>query len=215
MIILALNSSSADLSIALNIDGEISAQRLATRRKHNLHILPMVERVLSNEEITLSEISAVAFGKGPGSFTGLRIAAAVAQGLAFGSDIPTIPVSCLAAIAQKQDYDRVLAVLKSRAGYAYWATYIKNGRDISCLHGDERHTPFAEIVVNESDWHGAVSGWDVESKGLQQQLDASIINLTYDQNPDAREIAILGLEYFKNGDYEMPQRALPEYLSPY
>lgn len=214
MIILALNSSSADLSIALNVDWEISAQRIAAQRKHNLHVLPMVEQVLSKQGITLSEIDAVAFGKGPGSFTGLRIAAAVAQGIAFGTDIPTVPVSCLAAIAQKQDHDRVLAILKSRSGYAYWATYIKNGRGISCLHGDEHHTPLTEIVVDNDDWYGALSGWDVEFQGLQQ-LGNSVVNLTYDQNPDAREIAILGLEYFKSGHREMPQRALPEYLSPY
>ena len=215
MIILALNSSSEDLSIALNMDGKISAERLSTRRKHNLHILPMIERVLSKEGITLSDIDAVAFGKGPGSFTGLRIAAAAAQGLAFGTDIPTIPVSCLAAIAQKQGYDRVLTVIKSRAEYAYWATYFKNNFGISCLSGDEQHTPLTEIVVDKDDWYGAVSGWNVDSRDLQQQLGASIVKLAYHQNPDARDIAILGREYLKNGVSEMPQRALPEYLSPY
>ncbi len=104
--ILALDTSSNACSVAVSMSGTLSAQFELTPRDHTHKLLPMIQQVLDQAGVPVAELDAIAFGAGPGSFTGLRIAAGVAQGLAFGLDIPVIPVSTLEALAVQ----RVLAV---------------------------------------------------------------------------------------------------------
>ena len=121
MNVLAINSSESVLSVALNLGGEVRSRQRISDRNHNLFVLNMIDELLSEAGISMRQLDAVAFGEGPGSFTGLRISAGVAQGIAFGADIPAVPVSCLAAIAQKQGREKVVAAIDAKRSKVYWA----------------------------------------------------------------------------------------------
>ncbi|PID41888.1 MAG: tRNA (adenosine(37)-N6)-threonylcarbamoyltransferase complex dimerization subunit type 1 TsaB [Proteobacteria bacterium] len=139
--ILALDTSSDGCSVALNADGEVTALFDIAPREHTRKLLPMVKRLLTQVEVSLTEIDAIAFGCGPGAFTGLRIAAGVAQGLAYGSDLPVIEISTLDALAL-QSVEKVQGGLSphplewyaavavdARMSEVYWSLYQVSIRD--------------------------------------------------------------------------------------
>ena len=101
MKILAIETATEACSTALMIDHVIIEHYQVAPRAHNRLIIPMIESLLSKANIHLNQLDALAFGRGPGSFTGIRIAASVAQGIALGADLPVIPISSLAALAQE------------------------------------------------------------------------------------------------------------------
>jgi len=130
MKLLALDTSSARCSAALWQDGVLLQQSTDTARDHARLILPMIDRLLAEAGTRLSQLDGIAFGRGPGSFTGLRIAAAVTQGLAAGADLPVLPVSALRALAaQARDTAPVLrdglllACMDARMGEIYWGAF--------------------------------------------------------------------------------------------
>ena len=122
--ILALDTSTEACSVALLYRGEKTFQKLTAQREHTKHILPMVDQILAESGIKLADLDALAFGRGPGSFTGVRIGAGIAQGLAFGANLPVIPVSNLAAMAQaayrELGVTEVLAAIDARMNEVYF-----------------------------------------------------------------------------------------------
>lgn len=125
--ILAIETSSELASAALLHDGVVTSAEAAGVITHSQSILPMVQNLLANAGIKLADCDAIAFGSGPGSFTGVRTACGIAQGLAYGSDLPLLPTVTLLALAQachgKTGARNVLAVLDARMGEVYWAQY--------------------------------------------------------------------------------------------
>lgn len=125
--ILALETSTELASAALLRAGDCSALESSGVQTHSVSILPMVQRLLAEAGIGLAQCDAIAFGCGPGSFTGVRTACGVAQGLAFGADLPLLPVVTLEAMAEACrvacDATDVLALLDARMGEVYWAQY--------------------------------------------------------------------------------------------
>lgn len=128
--ILALESSGSACSVALRHGDACFERQSLTPRAHTRLLLPMVESVLQEAELTLADVDALTFSSGPGSFTGLRIAFGVVQGLAFSHDIPVIPVPTLEALAEAarqhfslQDGARILPALDARKDEIYWACY--------------------------------------------------------------------------------------------
>jgi tRNA threonylcarbamoyladenosine biosynthesis protein TsaB len=126
-IILAIETSSELASCAL-LSGDMLITRASSGvRTHSQSILPMVQEVLAEAGVKLNDCAAIAFGAGPGSFTGVRTACGIAQGLAFGAGLPAVPVVTLAAMAlacrQQTGAAHVLAVLDARMGEVYWAQY--------------------------------------------------------------------------------------------
>ncbi len=141
-IILALDSSTDACSVALNIHGKIQTQFELAAKSHTQRLLPMVDDLLSNAQLSLSQLDAIAFGRGPGSFTGLRICMGVVQGLAFGANLPVVPVSTLASMAlafhtQSPEVNLPLvACLDARMNEVYWGLYtIEQGLPV--LSADE------------------------------------------------------------------------------
>lgn len=116
MKLLALDTSTEACSAALFIDGEIRQRFEITPKAHTKLLLPMIESLLAEAELKLSQLDALAFGCGPGSFTGLRIATGVVQGLAFGADLPIVPVSTLAALAQNRLPELAFVATDARIG---------------------------------------------------------------------------------------------------
>ncbi|WP_426191161.1 tRNA (adenosine(37)-N6)-threonylcarbamoyltransferase complex dimerization subunit type 1 TsaB [Massilia sp. DWR3-1-1] len=125
--ILAIETSSELASCALLREGTLRSRESSGVRTHSQSILPMVQDLLAEAGIVLADCDAIAYGAGPGSFTGVRTAAGIAQGLAFGAGLPVVPVVTLAAMAQRcreaSGADEVLAVLDARMGEVYWARY--------------------------------------------------------------------------------------------
>lgn len=127
MRVLAIETATEACSAALYISGEIRLRYQVEPRRHSELILPMMDALLAEAEIALSALDALAFGCGPGSFTGVRIATGVVQGAAFGADLPVVPVSTLAALAQRryreQGEKHLLPAYDARMDELYWGCY--------------------------------------------------------------------------------------------
>ena len=125
--LLALDTATEACSVALLRGGEKTHLAQFAQREHTKHILPMVDEILAQAGITLHQVDALVFGRGPGSFTGVRIGAGIAQGLAFGADLPVIPVSNLAAMAQaayaQYQAENVLTAIDARMNEVYFAQW--------------------------------------------------------------------------------------------
>ena len=168
MNILAINTSDDVLSVALKLDDEILSKQLRAERNHNQSVLIMIDQMFASAEVNSGNIDAVAFGVGPGSFTGLRIAAGVAQGLAFGIDVLVVPISCMAAIAQKQTCDKVIVAIDAKRSNIYWGRYVRNASGLMELSGEERLASIMDIDLSGEGWCGAGSGWDMHAEKLIQ-----------------------------------------------
>ena len=213
MKILAVNSSDDMLSVALNLDGQIDAKNEQAARNHNRSVLVLINQLLAEAGIGLNQIDGMAFGEGPGSFTGLRIAAGVAQGIAFGVDVPVIPVSCMAAIAQKQKPDKIVTALDAKRGKICWASYIRDKEGLASLQGAEKFTDISELRTIGNEWHGAGSGWDMHAPVLLEQNEHCVVGWIANQIPQASEIAILAANYFERGLGKDAHLAIPRYMS--
>jgi tRNA threonylcarbamoyladenosine biosynthesis protein TsaB len=125
--ILAIETSSELASVALSRDGRIIAREASGVQTHSQTVLPMVQQLLSEAGLALAQCDAIAFGAGPGSFTGVRTACGVAQGLAFGADLPVVPVVTLLAMAEACrtacGASDLLVLLDARMEEVYWAQY--------------------------------------------------------------------------------------------
>ncbi|NHA15319.1 tRNA (adenosine(37)-N6)-threonylcarbamoyltransferase complex dimerization subunit type 1 TsaB [Thioalkalivibrio sp. XN279] len=169
MKILALDTAANACSVALQA-GEDVIERIETQpRRHAAALLPMAEACLADAGLTLKDLDAVAFGRGPGSFTGLRIAASVAQGIAFGAGLPVAPVSNLAAAAvaawRKHGWRQVLAAFDARMDELYAAAYRIDDAGLPALSGAEQLVVPAALAppAGVGAWFGAGSGfaaWD-------------------------------------------------------
>lgn len=217
--ILALDTSTSACSVALNVDGVILEDFRMAPRQHNDLILPMVEQLLAQAGITLAQLDAIAFGRGPGSFTGLRISAGVVQGLAYGSDLPVVPVSTLAALALEgflatgcSDW---LAALDARMGEVYIGGYRVNKTNSGALEAsilfDERVIKPHSLEPLEEAYQGIGSGWCYQEV-LTSILSTSPEYMLVESAPRAGCIAELALSDFQQGHYVSAYEAIPTYL---
>jgi tRNA threonylcarbamoyladenosine biosynthesis protein TsaB len=210
--LLALDTSTEACSVALSLDGE-TAERFALGREHAGRILPMVEELLSEAGLPLSAIDAIAFGRGPGSFTGLRIAAGVVQGLAFGADKPVVPISSLAALAQGIPAPRVLAAFDARMHQVYWGCYTRGADGLVTLVGEECVVAPDQVPLPEGQrWTGAGSGWDAYREALESRLGRRFAGAQSGGYPHAQDVAVLAAAAFRSGTMVRPEEALPLYL---
>lgn len=151
MKLLAIDTSTTRASVALSVDNEIYHAEQGNLREHAQHLLPMVEQLLASGGLSLSQLDGIVLGRGPGSFTGLRIACSVVKGLAYPHDLPVYPVSSLAAIAEEVFYSKpdldpnaqVLSILDARMHEVYWDCYARDG-----LHVDEKVGPISSITLD-------------------------------------------------------------------
>ncbi|WP_111639562.1 tRNA (adenosine(37)-N6)-threonylcarbamoyltransferase complex dimerization subunit type 1 TsaB [Marinomonas shanghaiensis] len=217
-VILALDTSTPACSVALYMDGVVLEDFRMAPRLHNDLILPMVDQILSQAGLTLTNLDAIAFGRGPGSFTGLRISAGVVQGLAFGADLPVIPVSTLAALSlegfQKTGKNNWLAALDARMGEIYMGGYCVNkieGRYQVDLLVDECVVKPASLSAFSTHFDGVGSGWCYEDI-FTTLLPVPAEHVLVDLAPRAACIAELALLSFQRGDMVRAYDAIPTYL---
>lgn len=209
MKLLALDTSTEYCSVALWLDGEVRTERVHAGQSHSALLLPMVDALLNQAGMALRVLDGIAFGAGPGSFTGLRIACAVTQGLALGADLPVLGVSTLASIAQQTDAARVLAVLDARMNEVYWAAYERGTEGWTCLSEPVLSLPEAVALPDTRPWSGAGNGLALLHDAA---VDLSFAQRYPDIMPDAAAIATLAAPAFARGAGIDAAQATPLYL---
>lgn len=214
MNILALDTSSSACSIALLVNNTVKSQHQDAPMQQAQLILPMIDDLLKSEKIELNQLDAIAFGCGPGSFTGIRIATSIAQGLAYAMQIPLIPISSLAALAQAAFVDlgwkNLFVAIDARIQEVYCAKYKANSHGLVELIGQERVCSPSEIQceVDSDEWSGVGNAWQIYVDKMTfhpQQTD-------FTQLPTAKAIIQLAIPRFEKQNWVNPRDALPVYL---
>lgn len=216
MKILALDTATEACSAALLLGDEVHERFEIAPRRHADLILPMARELLAAAGIGLSGLDAIAFGRGPGAFTGLRIAAGTVQGLAFGADLPVVPVSDLAALAtrarRRHGIERVLVVQDARMQEVYWAAFDAAGAYPVAQTPEAVIAP-ADLPVNDFDgrWEGVGNGWAAYPEALAALADhANAVGR--ETHPHAEDIARLAALDVEAGRTVPPERAVPTYV---
>jgi tRNA threonylcarbamoyladenosine biosynthesis protein TsaB len=226
--ILALDTATESCSAALLLEGRLLQRAQRLERSHAQMILPMVDELLTEAGLGLRTLSAIAFGRGPGAFTGVRLAASVAQGLAFGAGLPVVPVSDLQALAQRaldedRTVDRVLVCADARMREVYWACFERSSDSHAQRCGEERVGPPADVRL-PSAWARTASPQPEQGAGRiagvgsgfaafpelrkEHTLDLVLEALL----PRAAVIARLAAPEVAAGRFLPPEQALPVYL---
>lgn len=215
--ILAIETAAESCSAALLIGTEVRERFLVQPRGHSELILGMMDELLVEAGLRLADLDALAFGRGPGSFTGVRIATGVVQGAAFAAELPVVPISTLAALAQglvrESGARRILPAFDARMGEVYWAAYEVGERGLvhPCLA--EEVAPADRVSLpSGGDWHGAGSGWRTYGAVLGQRLGAALAGVSPDLLTSARDVALLGADAYARGLAVAAELALPVYL---
>jgi tRNA threonylcarbamoyladenosine biosynthesis protein TsaB len=215
MRLLALDTSTEACSAALLLDGAVSLRFALTERGHAELILPMIEELLAEAGMTLAALDGLAFGRGPGGFTGLRIAAGVAQGLAFGAGLPVAPVSSLAAVAEQvaaNTGERILVCNDARMGEVYWAAYAPLAAGgIEAVTG-EFVAPPARVADSVPRLLHAAGNGLARYPELSTRLESSGLRLHDGLYPRADAVARLGAIELAAGRFVAAEQALPIYV---
>lgn len=215
MKLLAIDTSSDACSAAVLAGGVFHVEFELTPRAHTQLILPMVESVLQRAGLRLQEVDALAFGRGPGAFTGVRIAAGVVQGLALAAGKPVLPVSTLAALAQQawvqQGASKVLVALDARMGEVYWGAYGLEGGQMRLLGEEHVLPPEGILMPQDSGWFAVGSGWQAYPV-LAERFAGVLAGMQATWLPSAEFIAQLAQQDWIQGRAVSAELAQPVYL---
>jgi len=214
--LLAIETSSELASAALLSGTQILHRQTAGVMNHSQLILPMVQSLLQEAGIALSDCDAIAFGSGPGSFTGVRTACGVVQGLAFGANLPVIPVVTLLALAEEHRIqtgsNHVLTALDARMSEVYWAQY-RYDEIRNCWHTLLAPTLSAPGLVVPENLDGlALAGNGFAAYAAQFVLPAALMAAAQNTVPHAQAIARIARSEFAAGRVFAPDQAQPLYL---
>jgi tRNA threonylcarbamoyladenosine biosynthesis protein TsaB len=210
--LLAIETSTRLLSVALYCDGALTERVREHANGGSELILPWVRELLSAADISLNALDGIAFGAGPGGFTGLRLACGVAQGLAFGADLPVVAVGSLEALALASGASRVYACLDARMNEVYSAAYqMMDGVPQEAL-APAVTPPAAAPVPPGSGWTGCGDGFASYAEILQARLGASIDLVRRDVLPTATAVARLAVPRLARGEGQDPSQAAPFYV---
>jgi len=212
--ILALDASTQALSVAVldTVAGDAAREYFEIApRAHAAKLLTTAQQLLDESGWRLAELDGLAFGRGPGAFTGLRIAAGFIQGLAYGSELPVAPVSTLAALASRAldayEGDHVRVVQDARMGEIYTADYSRMATGPQALNVERVIVPAdLEPIADATGWLYAGNGWDVVAASGGTRPPVCV------QWPHALNIAYLGAAMLARGEGVPAQQALPVYV---
>lgn len=212
MRILALETSTEYCSVALWQDGAVSSRCEAVGQKHSELLMGMLDNLLKEAGLSVRDMDGIAFGMGPGSFTGVRIACGVTQGLALGTNLPVVGVCTLEALAQAAGHDKVITVLDARMGEIYHAAYEREGEDWVAASEPCLCKPEDAPVVTGENWFAAGSGFSVNGAALQARYEGQLHGVDGAAVPRAAAIAVLGAARLLRGEGVDAAQALPLYL---
>jgi tRNA threonylcarbamoyladenosine biosynthesis protein TsaB len=219
VILLAIETSTETCSAALAMGDAIMERYELAPQRHAALILPMIDALLADAGLRVRDLEGLAFGRGPGAFTGVRIAASVIQGLALATGLLVAPISTLAALAQgayqQTSRTRVLTALDARMGEVYWAGYALDADGHMREVLTETVCEPASVVIPSagSTWYGTGNGWAACREELAARCAGMELTIERDaQFPRAGAIASLALTTFARGAAVTFERALPHYV---
>lgn len=212
MKILALETSTQYCSVALWRDGDVDAREVLAGQRHSELLLPMVEALLERHGLGLKGLDGIAYGEGPGSFTGLRIGCGVTQGLAFGAGLPVVGVGTLLALAEAAQAARAVCCLDARMGEIYHAAYARSGAGWEAVHVPSLCAPAAAPPLPEGSWTGCGSGFAAHEAALKRRYTGRLSAIMPEVFPHARDIARLAAREFEAGRAVPAERAVPVYI---
>jgi tRNA threonylcarbamoyladenosine biosynthesis protein TsaB len=210
--ILALDTSTEYCSVALWSDGTVDARDALAGQRHSQMLLPMVDELLERHGLTMRELDGIAFGHGPGSFTGLRIGCGVVQGLALGAGLPVVGVGTLVAMAQGAGRERAVCCLDARMGEIYHAAYERSAAGWEPVHSPALCAPGEAPALPAGSWAACGSGFAVHGAVLERRYAGRLSAIMPEIFPHARHIAQLAALEFEAGRSVPPEQALPLYL---
>lgn len=213
MRLLAIDTATERCSVALRLDGQVIERAAEQPRGHADLVLPMVESVLQEAALKLSDLDGIAYGRGPGAFTGVRIAVGVVQGLAFGAGLKTVGVSNLAAVAQQvaRPGDRILVCMDARMEQVYWSSFARE-------QGSDLVTPLAPERVDAPDAvadgdYTTLAGTGFKAYAQLRSRLATDGRVVHDATlPRASDIALLAETEFLAGRAKPAAEAEPVYV---
>ncbi|OGV76374.1 MAG: tRNA (adenosine(37)-N6)-threonylcarbamoyltransferase complex dimerization subunit type 1 TsaB [Methylotenera sp. RIFCSPLOWO2_02_FULL_45_14] len=212
MNILAFDTSTEYLSLALLKGEETFTFDINAGQTHSQIILPQIQVLLDSANMQLKDLHGIAFGAGPGSFTGVRIAAGVAQGLGFGANLPVVGVCTLMALAEASGVSKVVACLDARMGEVYHAAYVKDAAGWQTVIEPGLYKPDAVPAIESDGWVGAGSGWHTYSEILSTAYSGQVEVIQPALLPTAEAILKLAQPVFASGEAKSASEAMPLYI---
>lgn len=215
---LAIDASTEACSVAIKYNGNVYSQYELCPQSHSLRLLPMVDALLKEAECKLTDLDALIYGQGPGSFTGVRIGIGVAQGLAFSAELPVIGVSTMQCMAQQayeeHNVSEVFVAIDARMSEVYNGYYQHNGNNEMLLVNAETVLPPETVPTHHDNisWpvYGVGSGWDAypnDLAGLKTNKESP--EILY---PHAKYLLTLGALAFERGEQQSAEHAQPVYV---
>lgn len=216
MNLIAIETSTEACSAALLVNGQVIESYRFAPREHTELILPMVDGLMAEAGLARSQLDGVAFGRGPGAFTGVRIGASVAQGIAFALDLPVVPVSTLAALAhgvwRDKGHNNVIAAIDARMSEVYCGHYsISTEGEALAMTAEQVAVP-AMLNCVKGSWFGAGSGWQSYHEQLLNHFGERISGYDAERFPRAYDVVLIGARLMSRGESVSADQALPVYL---
>jgi tRNA threonylcarbamoyladenosine biosynthesis protein TsaB len=209
--LLAVETSSELCSVALLRGKELFVEEALAENRHSELLAPMIRRVLERARLAARQMDAFGFGQGPGSFTGIRIACGVVQGLAFAASRPVVAVPSLLALAEQSNESRVIAALDARMDEAYLAAYARNGDDWDEVIAPRLTDPAGLPSLPGRRWTATGSGFDRHGWLRDGYRDSIEMRLEGDL-PRAGSVARVAARRFARGAAVPAEQAAPLYL---
>lgn len=238
MKLLAFETATEACSVALYLDGEVIERYEVAPRLHAEYALPWAEELLADAGIKRSQLDAIAVSRGPGAFTGVRLAIALAQGIALALHKPVVAISTLQAIAAalppplrmqgrageglsghsqsasaEPEPRRILAAIDARMGEVYAGAFERRGDQLIAISAEVVAAPNQVVLPdNQGNWHGAGTGFAAAGNALQLHLGSQLLDVDASILPHAADVARLAVAAYARGEALAPERVEPAYL---
>ncbi|ASJ75293.1 tRNA (adenosine(37)-N6)-threonylcarbamoyltransferase complex dimerization subunit type 1 TsaB [Granulosicoccus antarcticus] len=218
MNLLAIETSTDACSVGLSLDGQLLLDHRMAPQQHGALVLPMIDALMSEAGLAPTQLDGVVFGRGPGSFTGVRIGVALTQGIALGADVGVVGISTLQSVAQgcfRQHGDTELAVcLDARMSEVYFSAFVLDEANLMQAVMDEQVIPPADMphLPVDRNWQWAGSGAECYGELLASDFAVDASRIRADCWPMAEDLLTLGGAIARAGGLVSPEQAMPVYL---
>ena len=210
--LVAIETSTEYCSLAVSRGAQIFGRSFHAGQRHSELALPVLRELLLQAELDMQAVDGIVYGAGPGSFTGLRIACGIAQGLALARNLPVAGIGTLLALAQDCGGDKVISCLDARMGEVYHGAYRKSGGKWIEMHAPALYKPDTVPQVEGSDWIACGSGFRVHGAALSRCYEGRIARTDADAVPNATAMLCLATETFVSGSGVDAAAAVPLYV---